>query len=444
MRSVRWFVNVLVVAVLVLAGSSPSWAIPAFARKYRTSCQTCHIAFPALTPFGEAFRLNGYRFPEGSDATMSKDNAVPMGAEGYKKLWPHSVWPGELPGSAPLSLVVESEVANDRATKTTSFNGLSGEAALLAGGTLGEHASFYSEVEFARTEDGGVDTGMERINVQFRPLRSPVFQMKVGAFEPGIFMFSNHRRLTDHAYFITGQSVGDNQWTAEPYQQGIEFFGVVAHRVLYNAGYVEGAGNEPNNSKDVYGRVAYKFGGLAFDGSTKGDASALASNPKPWSEKSVTVSAFVYKGHPLLSQTTTTLMADPNTFVVSETESTTSQDDPFTVYGGDVRWNFMNLIVRAGMSNQTDRRPFLSDPTMTDVKTQNRFGELDWVAYPWLVPAARWEKFKVGDQNLERVSATIQMLIRANVRGFLAFDKLKEPGDTYKTEEVVLGVVYGM
>ncbi|HXI03387.1 MAG TPA: hypothetical protein VNI57_09440 [Candidatus Saccharimonadales bacterium] len=443
MRSVRWFVNVLVVAVLVLAGSSPSWAIPAFARKYRTSCQTCHIAFPALTPFGEAFRLNGYRFPEGSDATMSKDQPVELGAEGYKKLWPRSVWPGELPGSVPLSLVVESEIANDRATKTTSFDGLGGVAAFLAAGTLGEHASFWSEAEFHR-EDGEITTEMERVNAQFRPFSSPILQIKVGSFEPGLTLVSGHRTLSNYGYLMTEEPVGDNQWAAEPFQQGIEFYGVAAHRILYNAGYVEGAGNAPNNTKDVYGRVAYKFGGLAFDGSTKGDASALTANPKPWSEKSITVSIFGYKGSPLLSETTTTLMNDPNTNIVSEVESTTSQNDPFTVYGGDVRWNFMDLIVRAGMSDRTDRRPFLSDPTMTDIKTQNRFGEIDWVAYPWLVPAARWEKFKVGEANMEKLSLTLQMLIRANVRGYLAFDKVKEPGDKYRTEEIVAGLAYGM
>ena len=36
-------------------------AIPAFARKYKTSCMTCHAPFPTLTAVGEAFRLNGYR-----------------------------------------------------------------------------------------------------------------------------------------------------------------------------------------------------------------------------------------------------------------------------------------------------------------------------------------------------------------------------------------------
>jgi len=444
MRSLRWLSGVVVLLAVLAASSSPSLAIPAFARKYHTSCQTCHIAFPALTPFGEAFRLNGYRFPEAGDEGVTKEEPVAMGSEGYKKLWPRSVWPGTLPGHVPLSIVIESEVANDRASKTTEFTGLAGEAALLAGGTYGEHISFYSEVEFAR-EDGEVSTEMERINVQFRPFNGTEFQFKIGSFEPGIFLLSNHRRLTDHKYFVTGMPTGDNQWAAEPYQQGVEFFGVATHRLLYNVGYVEGSGNEVNNSKDVYGRVAYKFGGMRLDGTTAEGAQDLSSNPKPWSESSVTVSAFVYKGSPLLSETSSVLVNDPNTNIVSQVDTTVEQDDRFTVYGGDVAWNIKDVIIRAGATEKSDRRPFLADPGITDVKTKNRFGEVDWVALPWLIPAARYESFEVEGEKTERISLTIQYLIRANVRGFTAFDTLKEPGsDGFTTEEVVAGLVVGI
>ncbi|MGR3220210.1 MAG: hypothetical protein ACUZ8H_10390, partial [Candidatus Anammoxibacter sp.] len=40
-------------------------AIPYFARKYHTACDTCHFHFPKLNPFGEAFRKLGFRFPDG-------------------------------------------------------------------------------------------------------------------------------------------------------------------------------------------------------------------------------------------------------------------------------------------------------------------------------------------------------------------------------------------
>ncbi len=51
------------IAATVLLLAPRAEAIPAFARKYETSCQTCHTVFPKLNAFGTAFRLNGYRMP---------------------------------------------------------------------------------------------------------------------------------------------------------------------------------------------------------------------------------------------------------------------------------------------------------------------------------------------------------------------------------------------
>ena len=74
---------------------STASAIPAFARKYQTSCQTCHTVFPKLNAFGDAFRLNGYRMPAETEE-MVKEKPVSLGAPAYKKLWPKAVWPGEI------------------------------------------------------------------------------------------------------------------------------------------------------------------------------------------------------------------------------------------------------------------------------------------------------------------------------------------------------------
>src|SRR5512136_1359395 len=94
---------ILVVVLFAVAlAAARAHAIPAFARKYGTSCQTCHTVYPKLTPFGEAFRRNGYKFP-GKDEDFIKQDMVPLGNEAYRKMWPkESVWPGILAASAPL------------------------------------------------------------------------------------------------------------------------------------------------------------------------------------------------------------------------------------------------------------------------------------------------------------------------------------------------------
>ena len=58
-------------------------AMPVFARKYRTSCMTCHEAFPRRNAVGEAFRLNGFRFED--DEIYCKEPPVEMGDEAYKR-----------------------------------------------------------------------------------------------------------------------------------------------------------------------------------------------------------------------------------------------------------------------------------------------------------------------------------------------------------------------
>lgn len=95
-------------AVFILAGVSfflptKSYAIPAFARKYQTSCTTCHLDFPKLNDFGKAFKDAGFKFPT-DDATYLKVPPVLLGADAQKLAFPHSVWPGEIPGDLPVGL----------------------------------------------------------------------------------------------------------------------------------------------------------------------------------------------------------------------------------------------------------------------------------------------------------------------------------------------------
>ena len=419
---------VIVLFSVSLFAPRTGYTIPAFARKYQTSCQTCHIVAPALTPFGEAFRQNGYRFPAGTDPEMTKIPPVPIGAEGYKKLWPKSVWPGEIPGMPPVAVLYTSTLDYDHATKATTFQGMGGELEVLAAGTLDEHFSFWGSVDFSRGDAGVIVPAMERVNLQVRPLDTPELNLKIGSFEPGIMLSTTHRSLMDQELVALTGTVGDNPWSPEPFQQGFEANGIVQHRLLYNAGWVDGSGSVGENGKDVYGRLAYKFGGLPFDGVAGETKAELPSNPKPWSEISLAVSGFTYKGKALLTG------GDP---IDANTH------DPFRVTGGDLALNYLDAMARAGYTNQKDDRPFLADPAATDIKTETTFAELSWVAYPWLVPAGRWESRKIGSDKAEQVSFTVNGLVRANVKSFLAANWVKPPGGKYLNEGGTLGVLIG-
>src|SRR5437899_9651189 len=110
-RVLRIIARGALAVIAFLMADTSAQAVPAFARKYQTSCQTCHIVFPKLNAFGEAFRLRGYRMPNETEE-MVKQPPVILGAPAYKKLWPQAIWPGEISSSVPLAVNIKMAVTH--------------------------------------------------------------------------------------------------------------------------------------------------------------------------------------------------------------------------------------------------------------------------------------------------------------------------------------------
>jgi hypothetical protein len=63
-------------------------AMPMFARKYGTSCNTCHIAIPRLNAFGRAYKKNSFFWPGGgheADDAAAKVKKVELGNAHFGK-----------------------------------------------------------------------------------------------------------------------------------------------------------------------------------------------------------------------------------------------------------------------------------------------------------------------------------------------------------------------
>src|SRR6516225_10985372 len=103
MLSHRRMLIVVFVLLMLLLLTGSSAAIPAFSRQYGTSCSTCHIDFPKLNDFGKAFKDAGFKFPK-DDEGFIKIPPVLLGAQANKELFPHSIWPGSIPGVPPIGL----------------------------------------------------------------------------------------------------------------------------------------------------------------------------------------------------------------------------------------------------------------------------------------------------------------------------------------------------
>src|SRR5438445_8029605 len=100
-RGSMFVLSLLLLTFLLLTASS--FAIPAFSRQYGTSCTTCHVNYPKLNDFGKAFKDAGFKFPK-DDESFLKVPPVMLGAPAQKELWPHTVFPGTIPGLSPIGL----------------------------------------------------------------------------------------------------------------------------------------------------------------------------------------------------------------------------------------------------------------------------------------------------------------------------------------------------
>ncbi len=76
MQSIRWIKAALLLTfgLASLLLSSQAGAVPIFARQTGEACESCHVSFPELTPFGRMFKLNGF--------TLGNRTTIPLAAMG--------------------------------------------------------------------------------------------------------------------------------------------------------------------------------------------------------------------------------------------------------------------------------------------------------------------------------------------------------------------------
>jgi hypothetical protein len=426
---------VLAAAALMVLGPEQGYGVPAFARKYKTSCQTCHNGFPKLNSFGEAFRRNAYQFPGGTDAEFTKEEPVSLGSEGNKKAFPDAIWPGSLPGSSPISLFMNGEADyNPRTDPRFTFGGLGNSIEAVAAGTLGEDLSFWGHAILS--SDGTLE-----LNRMFLVFSNVIgsdlnFNLKAGVFEPGLFSFSTHRAWMEGYWLTTQPFSQDMAWSIEETQKGLEVNGLFGGRFGYNAGIVEGFGGV-HSDKDYYGHVTYKMAGLPLDGVTEG--TAAASNTQPYIDNSLTLGVFVYHGKAALG---------PDSAL---------QTNGFTMGGGDINAYYDRFNLFGGIGVRHDEHPFVGS-TVYSANTTVWFSELDVVVYPWLLPGVRFESWKssmadpggsgsVVPYTDSQVVPGIVALVRPNVKLILktTLEKFESRGDSkFDFGTVSLGMAVGI
>ena len=379
----------LLAALVLFFVVTPAHAIPAFARRYGTSCLTCHTVYPKLNPFGEAFRRNGFKFP-GVDADFVKQDMIPLGQDAYKAMFPYAVWPAELPASAPLAfgangqMVIHPDTHSGAGTadnySVVSLNDLVAEAHLWAGGALTSHISYFAEVTFAT--DSSLD--LEHAELHFNDLvpRAPhVLNLYVGRGSPNLTSFGPHSSYvadtllpglsTTALYGATSDS-----FNLIDHYNLIEVNGMIKGRFIYSIGVNSGANLDVRNAENVYAHIGGKIGGLRLDGEGQ-----TGGNPtKPWAENALTIDLFGYRSASHFQPGGTILGmpgAIPNPL-----------DDLTWVIGAHLRGQISSFEFDAGYYNEWHDHA-TADGTAVTASVQ--YDELSYVVFPWLVPAVRLE-----------------------------------------------------
>lgn len=442
-------VIIMVVAFMFLLITEESYGIPAFARKYKTSCTTCHVAIPKRNAFGEAFRRNGFVLPKG-DAQLIKEEPVSLGAEGWKEMFPDAVWPGVIPPNLPISVYVHNRITYDPLKPNGQKIGfdMPHELELLFGGAFGNDVGLFGEWIFF--EGGQNAVGMQRFFFQFNDIVGPkdVLNVKVGRIEPGITSgYMNANRITmDRPITIDYRASGD--WRPRDNQTGIEINGILESRLEYSAGVLNGEGKATpfKDRKDVFARVAYKIGGMGLDGS---GADVELKETDNWVDNALTVGVYLYNGNSAKATTSTSSTqtidtagsgGNPTKFKITSKTTTTTKnwDNNFNRIGFDLRAGYERFELTGGLIFGEDENP-LGDAKK--IKHTAYFGEVDYIFYPWLIGVFRVNRAdsKLAEDDRDKyweINPNITILYRANIRftfeGRLRVDEKRTIGGVEK------------
>jgi hypothetical protein len=445
-------------------------AIPAFSRQYGTSCSTCHVDFPKLNDFGKAFKDAGFKFPK-DDESFVKVPPVLLGAPANRELFPHSIWPGTIPGVPPIGLrynqffqVVSANrnnfnlqdttgnPANQQFIPRTDFQ--SGLFSIFTAGNFGSDIAFWVDDDFSvggANAAGGLGDGyLKFVNIgRLLKLPTDALSLRVGQFELDL-PFSQARSWNLSGWDIYDQSnVGalgqnvNNAFALSNAAQGIEISGGHHYRgyqysvaiVNQNTGGTPGAGNNvspvvaytsDSNFKDLYARFAYRVN-LESDPASRNEIQAAGATG-PRDHTYLNLGTLYFYGRSVQR------FQGPG----GSSQVLTARE-PFYRVGGDFSFNYHTFNLFGQFLYGRDQNLTPLQPPGSPAHFSGGFLEADYLVYPWMMTILRWDRVNstadylngIGaDQNnppptpffspvstvRNRFTPGIQFLIHANIK----------------------------
>jgi hypothetical protein len=435
--------------LLVIAAAQPAHAIPAFARKYGTSCATCHSDFPKLNDFGKAFKDAGFKFPK-DDEDFIKVPPTLLGAPAQKEMFPHTIWPGRIDGMPPIGLRFNTYfqvTGKNRGNFQYVPNGntppyvpnfiprtdfQSGLFSIFTAGDLGDNIAFWVDDDLSvagSNAAGGLGDGyLKFVDIgHLLHLPKDALSLRVGQFEldlpfsqarsyniSGWDIYSQFNLGAMDTFLPSQQQNVANGFSMDAAGQGIEISGghtyggyhyslavinqTTGTQPIETAGYVSSPTGfvSDANFKDIYGRFAYRFN-LDRDKASRHEIQA-AGPTGPRDHTSLTLGTYYFYGRSVQRLIGTNLSGTTPVLLTAR--------EPFYRVGGDFNFiyhNFNlyglymfghdnNLIPAAGgvpvFPAVIVPTGFYHGPAAT---FSGGFLQADYMPYPWLMLIMRYD-----------------------------------------------------
>jgi hypothetical protein len=443
-RIVRLFLAkglLIIGGLIVLESSTPRiMAIPAFARKYKTACATCHSNWPELNDFGRAFKINGFKFPK-DDEQFLKEPPLLLGAQAQKESFPKSIYPGELP-ILPIAFRYEGYITHtsEQPAEVTAASGYippwdlfaPNTFTIIGAGALGPSISFWIDDDLS-TGGSGADGGLGDGYIKANNFLGHAFHIpqndlnvRFGQYELDLpFTQARSINLTDYAIYDQTANVESQPGTvANPFafadgQRGIEFGGFPNRGYTWwSVAVINGAdGSGTVNAKDVYAHFSQRFD-LERNSEVRKEVQA-SDQTGVHDHTSIRFDGFAYYGRSEQNQAGDLYPGLP-TIV-----------NPFYRVGGAFdykfrsRFNLWGLYMHGHDDNKVLSEDGASFVSATPVTYSGGFVEAEYWFYPWLIGLFRYDGVNSPTDRINGISRYdtrndfvpgLQIIARPNIK----------------------------
>lgn len=439
-------IPLVLLGLILLQSLTPRlMAIPAFARKYKTACATCHNNWPELNDFGRAFKINGFKFPK-DDEQFLKEPPLMLGAQAQKESFPNSIYPGELPilpiafrysgyfnytSQQPSALAA----ANGYVPPTDLFQ--PNTVTILMAGSFGPSVSFWIDDDLSTGGSGAAgglgDGWIKANNFLGHAFHIPQNDLNVryGQFELDLpFTQARTINLSDYAIYDQVANVNpsgsgplpgtvNNPFAFADGQRGIEIGGYP------NRGYtwwslaaIDGGDSSGTvNAKDLYFHFSQRFD-LEKNPEVRKEVQAQDQSGVH-DHTSIRFDGFGYYGRNELNHTGDIAAGLP-TLV-----------EPFYRAGGAFDFKFRSKFELWGLyAHGHDTNKVLNDDgsafvSATPVTFSGGFLEAEYWFYPWLIATMRYDGVNSPTDRLNGISRrdtrnsftpALDILVRPNIK----------------------------